>query len=108
MAIYTVEWKGEKYEIEIPHYTSPHGYIDVKSIHLVETGGIVSGLIRELGGDSRTRFSCHVKDELRNEVILACGWKFSQSQYWRCEWDYLYRKAGGHDSDWGEKKAERV
>lgn len=102
-----IEYKGKEYSVEIPR--KKYGGIEILGIRKTPTSGVIANALTEMTGHRAVRhYVVAVKDEERNEVILACGWRFSQSRRWKETWEFLYRKAGGRNSGWGKSKVRRI
>lgn len=95
-----VTYNGNKYQIEISKTRVTVTEYEDKEVG----GGIIAGFLREAGKTPVQRQWYITSREDQENVILACGWKFSKAKAWRDEWDYLYRRAGGKSSGWGECK----
>jgi hypothetical protein len=92
-----VTYKGQNYQIEI---TRNRVTVTEYDDHEV-TGGLIAALLRDNGRVPVERTWYITPQVDQEQVILACGWKFSKARAWRDEWDYLYRRAGGKDSGYG-------
>lgn len=100
-----VEYEGRTFSIEI----SREGRVTVEEFTVVPTSGVLADVIADLDGKvAGMRLTLYVDRDMRYKVILACGWKFSNSQAWRTTWDFLYHQAGGKESGWGPKMVRRI
>lgn len=96
--------EGNNYQIEITRQrVTVTEYADTPV-----TTGIIAGFLRENGRTPVQRTWYETSRETQEQVILACGWKFSTAKAWRDEWDYLYRREGGKASGYGECRVQVI
>lgn len=99
-----VTYEGQNYQIEITrNRVTVTEYADSEV-----TGGLISELLRDSGRVPVQRTWYITPQAEQEQVILSCGWKFSKAKAWRDEWDYLYRRAGGKDSGYGDCKVKVI
>lgn len=104
-----ITYNDKEYQIEISRKRVYGSRVEVTLYDDHEVaGGLIAALLRDSGRVPVQRTWYITPRAEQEQVILACGWKFSKAKAWRDEWDYLYRRAGGKDSGYGDCRVEVI